>query len=102
MTSSEPPGPGAVTVSADQASTLLAALYVAAGYHHDRAELCTDCADQSCATCQWRLQAAGTYDQLAAQIIQAAEASATPQQAPGHPAAASGGPHAAADPEAGQ
>ena len=27
---------------------------------------CADCADQSCTTCQWRLQAADAYDQMAA------------------------------------
>jgi hypothetical protein len=102
MTEDQPPGPAAVTVPAGQVKTLIAALDDAADYKRDRAAACTDCADQSCTTCQWRLQAADTYDQTAAQIIQAAYASATPQRAAGHPAAASGRPHPAADPEAGQ
>ena len=60
-----PPGQDAVIVSADQVKTLLAALDDAAEYKRDRAETCADCADQSCTTCQWRLQAAEAYDQLA-------------------------------------
>jgi hypothetical protein len=57
----------AVTVPADQVKTLLAALDDAAEYKRDRAETCADCTDQSCTTCQWRLQTADTYNQLAEQ-----------------------------------
>ncbi len=77
MTSDQPPGPAAVIISADQVKTLLAALDKAAEYKRDRAATCADCSDQSCTTCQWRLQVADTYDHMAAQIIQAAEASTT-------------------------
>ena len=104
-TAPQPPGPpdqDAVIVSADQVRTLLAALDDAAESKRDRAETCADCADQSCTTCQWRLQAADAYDQLAGQMIQAAEASAARQRAPGHAAPTSGGLPAAADKEAGQ
>jgi hypothetical protein len=97
-----PPGQDAVIVSADEVKTLLAALDDAAEYKRDRAETCADCADQSCTNCQWRLQAADTYDQLAGQMIRAAEASAARQQAPGRAAPPSAGPHAAAAKEAGQ
>ena len=93
MTGNQPPGPAAVIVSASQVKTLLAALDEAAEYKRDRAAACADCADQSCTTCQWRLRAADAYDQMAAQLIQATEAAATRQHAPGH---------TAADPEAGQ
>jgi hypothetical protein len=55
-----PPGQDAVSVSAGQVKTLLAALDDAAEYKRDRAETC---ADRSCTTCQWRLQAAEPYDQ---------------------------------------
>ena len=96
------PARHAVIVSADQVNTLLAALDDAAEYKRDRAETCADCADQSCTTCQWRLQAADAYDQMAAQMIHAAEASAARQRAPDHATPPSGGPHAATDPEAGQ
>ena len=95
-----PPGQDAVIVSADQVKTLLAALDDAAEYKRDRAETCADCTDQSCTTCQQRLQAADAYDQLAGRMIHA-EASA-PQRAPGHAAPPSAGPQAAPDKEAGQ
>ena len=97
-----PPGQGAVIVSADEVKTLLAALDDAAEYKRDRAHTCADCASQSCTTCQWRQQAADTYDQMAAQVIHAAEASAAWQRVPGHPAPPSNQQRAAADMEAGQ
>jgi hypothetical protein len=97
-----PPGPDAVIVPADEVKTLLAALDDAADYKRDRAETCADCAGQSCTTCQWRLQAADAYDQMAGRMIHAAEASAARQRVPGHPAPPSAGPHMAADKEAGQ
>ena len=96
-----PPGQDAVLVSADEVTTLLAALDDAADYKRDRAETCADCTGQSCTTCQWRLQAADAYDQMAGRMIHAAEASA-PQRAPGHAAPPSAGPHTAAGKEAGQ
>ena len=64
-TAAQPPGPPAVIISAGEVKTLLAALDEAAEYKRDRAETCADCAGQSCTTCQWRLQAADAYDQLA-------------------------------------
>src|SRR5580704_17805186 len=97
-----PTGPPDVTVSAAQVKTLLAALDEAAEYKRDRAETCADCADQSCTTCQWRLQAADAYDQMAGQMTQAAEASAARHRAPGRAAPPSAGPQAAPDKEAGQ
>ncbi len=92
---------GAV-VSADQVKILLAALDDAAKYKRDRAGTCADCAGQPCTTCQWRLQTAGAYDQLAEQMTQAAEAPATRPRAPGHAAPGTGGPPSAAGREAGQ
>ena len=89
-----PPGQDAVIVSAGEVKTLLAALDDAAEYKRDRAETCADCTDQSCTTCQWRLQAAEAYDQMAGRMIHAAEASATRHRAPGHAAPPSAGPHA--------
>jgi hypothetical protein len=77
MTSNQPHSPGTVTVPAGQVRTLLAALGKAAESRRDQAAMCADCADQSCATCQWRLRAADTYDQIAAAMIQAAQRSAT-------------------------
>jgi hypothetical protein len=97
-----PPGQDAVLISADEVKTLLAALDDAAEYKRDRAETCADCADQCCTTCQWRLQAADAYDQMAEQMIHTAEASGPRQHAPDHAAAPSAEPHTAADKEAGQ
>jgi hypothetical protein len=92
-----PPGPDAVLVSADQVKTLLAALDDAADYKRDQAETCADGTGQSCTSCQWRLQAANAYDQIADRMIQDAEAAP-----PGHASAPSADPHATADKEAGQ
>ena len=92
MTVGQPAAP-AVVVSVGQVKLLLAALDDAADYKRDRAATCADCTDQPCTTCQWRLHAADAYDHLAAQMIQATEASATRQHTPGH---------TAAEPEAGQ
>jgi hypothetical protein len=100
-----PPGRDTVLLPADEVKTLLASLDDAAEYERDRAQTCADCAycaDQSCTTCQWRLQAADAYDQMAGRMIHAAEASAARQRAPGHPALPTVGPHAAAGKEAGQ
>lgn len=94
-----PPGRDAVIVPADEVKTLLAALDEAAEYKRDRAETCAGCTGQSCTTCQWRLQAADTYDQLAGRMIHATEASAARQCASGHSAPPSVGPHAATDKE---
>jgi hypothetical protein len=101
-TEAQPPGPPAVTVSAAEVKTLLAALDEAAEYKRDRAASCADCADQSCTTCQWRLQAADAYDQMAGQMARAAEASAARHRAPDYAAPARDEPNAAAEPETGQ
>jgi hypothetical protein len=103
-TAPQPPGPPGqdVVVSAAEVKTLLAALDDAAEYKRDRAGTCADCAGQSCPTCQWRMQAADCYDQMASQMIHAAEASAARQRAPDHAAPPSAGLDAAAGKEAGQ
>jgi len=100
----QPPGSAGtddVIVSAAEVKTLPAALDEAAECKRDRAGTCAECMDQSCTACQWRLQAADTYDQLASQMIHAAEASAARQRAPGDAAPPAAGPHAA-EKEAGQ
>ena len=95
-----PPEPNrrhAVTVPTGEVKTLISALIIAADYKRDRAEMCADCADQSCPTCEWRLRDAQAYDRAHIQLLQSAEASAT--AAASHPEPAVG---SAADPEAGQ
>jgi hypothetical protein len=71
----QPPDPSAVIVSANEVKILLAALDDAAEYKRNRAETCADCADQSCTTCQWRLQTLSAYDQLTARLLDTASAS---------------------------
>jgi hypothetical protein len=100
-TAPQPSGSDAVLVSAAEVKTLLAALDEAAEYKRDRAETCAECTDRSCPTCKWRLQAADAYDQLASQVIHAAEASADRQRAPGDAAPPAAGLHAASEKEAG-
>jgi hypothetical protein len=101
-TTPQPPSRPRIIVAAGEVKTLLAALDDAAEYKRDRAETCADCTGQSCTTCEWRLQTAGAYDQLADQMIQAAEVSIVRQRAPDHAAPPSSGPHMTADKEAGQ
>ena len=93
----EPTRRDAVTVSAGEVKTLISALIIAADYKRDRAELCADCADQSCPTCEWRLRGAQAYDRVHVQLLQSAEASAS--AAASHPEPAI---QPAADREAGQ
>jgi hypothetical protein len=96
-TAPQQPGPPGLIVPADQVKTLLAAP-ADARYAGDRAETCAGCAGQSRTTCQWRLQAAGAYDQM----IQAAEASTARRHTPGHAAPPNAGHRVAAGKEAGQ
>jgi hypothetical protein len=101
-TAPQPPSPAgrdAVIISANERKTIIAALDEASLYKRDRAETCADCADQSCGTCQWRLQAAQTYDTLAAQLAQTAEATTAATASRPEPASQA---QPAADPEAGQ
>ena len=95
-----PPAPAihnAVPVPIGEVKNLLVALDIAADYNRDRAELCADCADQSCPTCELRLREAQAYDRLRAHLDQQADAAATAT----HPEPAAQ-PQPAADREAGQ
>ena len=60
-----------------QVRTVLTTLDIAAEWERDRAELCTDCADQSCYACELRLRDARTYDQLARQLLHDEQAART-------------------------
>jgi hypothetical protein len=73
---SEPASPDTVPVPVGEVKNLLIALDTAADYNRDRAELCADCADQSCPTCESRLREAQAYDRLYAQLTQQADTSA--------------------------
>jgi len=106
---SDRPAPAATsnaeTIAGAGMHTILAALDEASDNKRDRAECCADCLDQSCGTCQYRLEAARTYESLAARLMRAMENSAaekpSPQPADGAPRNRSQ-PEATADREAGQ
>jgi hypothetical protein len=71
------PGPSrdeAVTLTRDDAITAFAALDIAADDKRYRAEMCPDCADQSCPGCQTRLHDIRAFDQMAGRMLQAAQA----------------------------
>ena len=107
--SSDRPAPTATssaeTIAGAGMHTILAALDEASDYKRDRAECCADCADQSCGTCQYRLDAARAYESLAARLMRAMENSVaekpSPQPTDGAPRNRVH-PEAAADREAGQ
>jgi len=100
QTEPAPPAPtthNTVPVPIVVVKTLLIALDIAADHNRDRAELCADCADQACPTCELRLREAQAYDRLYTQLTQPADATATAARL--EPAAQ---PQPAADREAGQ
>ena len=107
--SSDRPAPTATsnaeTIAGAGMHTILAALDEASDYKRDRAESCADCADQTCGTCQYRLEAARAYEGLAARLMRAMENSAAEKPSP-QPADGAlrnrAHPEAAAEREAGQ
>ena len=93
------PGHDAVTLTRADASTVFAALDIAADDKRDRAEMCPDCPDQSCPACQTHLQDAQAFDQMADRMLQAAQAAPAASASQPGPARR---PQPAADREAGQ
>jgi hypothetical protein len=75
--SAAPATPDTFPIPVGEVKNLLVALDIAADYNRDRAELCGDCADQSCPTCELRLREAQAYDRLYTQLTQQADTSAT-------------------------
>jgi hypothetical protein len=73
----DPNADDAVILTGAEVSRVVGALDIAADYKWDRAAACTDCADQTCLTCQSRLRDAQAYDQLATQMLHTAEAART-------------------------
>ena len=92
----------AVIIPASDLKTVLVALDIAADDMRDRAEMCTDCPDQSCPTCQTRLHDAQAYDQMAYRMLQSAEAAQATHHRQTEPAGPSRQPRLAAGKEAGQ
>jgi hypothetical protein len=71
------PGPSrddAVTLTRDDASTVFAAMDIAADDKRYRVEMCPDCPDQSCPDCQTHLRDAQAFDQMAGRMLRAAQA----------------------------
>jgi hypothetical protein len=105
QTAPEPPGPDsrdAIIIPASDRKTVLIALDIAADDMRDRAEMCTDCPDQSCPACQSRLRDAQAYDQLAGRMLQTAEAAPAAHHGQAEPADPARQPRLAADKEAGE
>jgi hypothetical protein len=98
-------GKNAEAIAAAGMFTILSALDEASDYKRDRAAGCADCADQSCGTCQHRLDAAQAYDSLATRLqhaIDADTADKTSRQATAGPPGSRAQSETAAEREAGQ
>ena len=80
-------------------STVFAAAEIAADDKRYRVEMCPDCPDQSCPTCQTHLRDAEAFDRIADRMLQAAKPAPAPRHGRTDPPRQSG---AAADKEAGQ
>ena len=91
----------AVTLTHAEVRTVLTSLDLAADWKRDHAETCTYCPDQSCYSCQLRLQDARTYDQLAVQLLHHEQATRDERHQPG-PTSSPIQPHPTAEMEAGQ
>ena len=71
------PGPSrddAVTLTRADTITVFAAAGIAADDKRYRVEMCPDCPDQSCPSCQTYLRDAEAFDQMAGRMLQAAQA----------------------------
>jgi hypothetical protein len=98
-------GQDTVILSHADVGTILAALDQAADCKRDRAEICADCSDQSCPTCQPRIQQAQAYDRIAAQLLRTARqarAAYASQPEQGSPRIPAGQAEPAVGKEAGQ
>ena len=96
------PGPSrddAVILTRADASTMFAAMDIAADDKRYRVEMCADCADRSCPDCQTHLHDIEAFDQMADRMLQAAQAA--PDAAASKPGP-DRRPQPAADREAGQ
>jgi hypothetical protein len=96
------PDSDAVVLTGADISTVLSALDLAAEYKRDLAEVCADCADRSCPSCQYRLKHAQGYDRLATWIYDGPEPADRAQPEPDRPDAPSRGTDPTADREAGR
>jgi hypothetical protein len=81
---------------------VLTAQDIAAEYQRDRAEMCTDCPDQSCPACHNRLRDAHACDQIADRMFQDAAAIPAAHHGQTDPAGSRCPSTLATDKEAGQ
>ena len=63
-----------ITITHADAITIFAASDIAADDKRYRVEMCPDCPDQSCPTCQVNIRDAEAFDQMADRMLQAAQA----------------------------
>ena len=99
------PGPGrhdVITLTRADASTVFAALDIAAGDKRYRAGMCPDCPDQSCPDCQTHLRDAEAFDRIADRMLQAAKPAPAAHHDHAEPSDPPRQPGVAADKEAGQ
>ena len=89
-----------ITLTRDDASTVFAALDIAADDKRYRVEMCPDCADRSCPDCQTHLHDVQAFDQMADRMLQAAQAA--PAASPASPGPGSPAPARRRPGEAGQ
>jgi hypothetical protein len=92
-------GQAAVVLTPADAITVFAAMDIAADDKRYRVEMCPDCPDQSCPTCQTHLHDAEAFDQMAGRMLQAAKTAPAAHHGHTEP---SRQPGLAADKEAGQ
>ena len=72
----------AITLTPADASTVFAALDIAADDKRYRVEMCPDCADRSCPDCRTHLHDIRAFDQVADRMLQAASAVSAGKPAP--------------------
>ena len=63
-----------ITLTCADASTIFAASDIAAGDKRYRVQMCLDCPDRSCRTCQVHIRDAEAFEQMADRMLQAAQA----------------------------
>jgi hypothetical protein len=98
-----PPAPAAdqdaLILTPADAITVFAAMDIAADNKRYRIEMCTDCPDQSCRTCQIHLHDAEAFDRMADRMLEAAKTAPAAHHGHTEPPRQS---RPAADKEAGQ
>ena len=92
----------AVVLTGAEALTVFAALDIATDHKRYRVEMCPDCPDQSCLTCQTNVKDAQAFDRLADRMLQAARTTPATHHDHAEPFDPPRQPGVAADKEVGQ